>query len=102
MPIHRVPLASLSKREKEKAAIDKYVAEGILEKVNEPTTWCSNILCRESTNKFRVCIDPSQTINKAIERPIYQMPTLNEHLHKLNNAKCFSLIQGWISTYTIR
>ena len=89
MPIHRVPL---SKREKEKAAIDRYVAEGILEKVHEPTPWCSNILCREQPNKFRVCIDPSQTINKAIERPVYQMPTLNDHLHKLNNAKCFTLI----------
>ena len=89
MPIHRVPL---SKRLKEKAAIERYVKEGILEKVTQPTSWCSNILCREQPNKFRVCIDPSQTINQAIERPVYQMPTLNEHLHKLNNAKCFTVI----------
>ena len=53
MPIRRVPL---SEREKEKIAIDRYVKEGILEKVNETTPWCSNILCRDTPNKFRVCI----------------------------------------------
>ena len=37
MPIHRVPL---SKREKEKTSIERYVKEGVLEKVNEPTPWC--------------------------------------------------------------
>ena len=93
MPIHRVPI---SKRAKEKVAIDQYVRAGILVKVNDPTPWCSNILCRESPSKFRVCIDPSQTINKSIQYgqqwPICQMPTLNEQLHKLDKAKCFSLI----------
>ena len=89
MPIHRVPI---SKRAKEKAAIDHYVHEGILEKVSDPTPWCSNILCRESPSKFRICIDPSQTINTAIQRPTCQMPTLTEQLHRLQNAKCFSVI----------
>ena len=89
MPIHRVPI---SKRVKEKLAIENYIKEGVLVKVQDPTPWCSNILCRESPSKFRVCLDPNQTINKAIERPIYQMPTLNEQLHKLANSKCFSLI----------
>jgi len=88
MPIHRVPV---TKRAKEKQAIDNYVKAGILKKVHEPTPWCSNELIRETPKKFRVCIDPSQTINKVIERPVYQMPTLPEHLHKLSKAKCFSL-----------
>jgi len=88
MPIHRVPV---TKRAKEKRAIDNYVKAGILKKVHEPTPWCSNELIRETPKKFRVCIDPSQTINKVIERPVYQMPTLPEHLHKLSKAKCFSL-----------
>ena len=89
MPSHRVPI---SKRLKEKQAIDNYVKSGVLEKVEEPTAWCSNILCRESPTKFRVCIDPSQTINSAIKRPVYPMPTLQEQLHKLDKAKCFSLV----------
>ena len=89
MPVHRIPVA---KREKEKEALDRYVKEGVLAKVSEPTSWCSNELIRETPKKFRVCIDPSQTVNKAIRRPIYQMPTLNEQLHKLSAAKCFSLV----------
>ena len=53
----------------------------------------ANILCSETQNKFRVCVDPSQTINKTIESPIYQMPTLKFFkVLKLENAKCFTVI----------
>ena len=89
MPIHRVPVA---KRSAEKSALDKYEKAGIITKVDEPTPWCSNEVIRETPRKVRICIDPSQTVNKAILRPIYQMPTLNEQLHRLANAKCFSLV----------
>ena len=89
--VHRVPVA---KREKEKEALDRYVEEGIMAKVDEPTPWCSNTLIRETPRKFRVCIDPSQTVNKAILRPKHQMPTSNEQLHKLSSAKCFSLVDA--------
>ena len=88
MPVHRIPVA---KREREKQALDRYVEQGVIIKVHEPTAWCSNELTRETPKKFRVCIDPSQTVNKAIHRPKHQMPTLNEKLHKLSAAKCFSL-----------
>ena len=70
VPTHRTPVA---KRQKEKEAIDRYVQLGILKPVTEPTPWCSNMLIRETPKKFRVCIDPSQTINKVIQRPIFQI-----------------------------
>ena len=89
MPIHRVPI---SKRLKEKLALKKLEEAGFIVREKNPTDWVSNILCRESPNKFRVCIDPSQTINKAIERPIFQMPTLKDQLHELKKAKVFSVI----------
>ena len=89
MPIHRVPVA---KRAAEKSALDKYEKAGIITKVDEPTPWCSNEVIRETPRKVRICIDPSQTVNKAILCSIYQMPTLNEQLHRLANAKCFSLV----------
>ena len=88
MPVHRIPEA---KREREKQALDRYVEQGVIAKVNEPTAWFSNEPIRETPKKLRVCIDPSQTVNKAIHRPKHRMPTLNEHLHKLSAAKCFSL-----------
>ena len=62
--------------------------------MTEPTPWCSNELIRETPKKFRICIDPSQTVNKAILRPVHQLPTLNEQLHRLYNAKCFSLVDA--------
>ena len=89
IPVHRVPVA---KREKEKVALNRYEQEGIIKKVEETTPWCSNELIKETPKKFRICIDSSQTINKAILRPIYQMPTLNEQLHKLYNTKCFTML----------
>ena len=89
MPVHRVPVP---KRAKEKTALDPYEQAGIIKKVEEPTPWCSNELIKETPKKFRVCIDPSQTVNKVILRPIHQMPTLNEQLHKVCNAKCFSML----------
>ena len=39
-----------------------------------------------------MCIDPSQTINKAIEFPKYPIPTVDELLPKLNNANIFSCV----------
>ena len=89
MPIHRVPVA---KRIKEKEALDRDVAAGVIKKEEEPTSWCSNEVIRETPKKTRICIDPSQTVSKVILRPIFQMPTLNEQLHKLCHAKCFSLV----------
>ena len=62
MPVHRVPI---SKRQKEKETLQRYEDAGILKKVTEPTPWCSNELIRETPKKFRICIDPSQTVNKS-------------------------------------
>ena len=89
MPIHRIPVA---KRAVEKSGLDKYEKAGIIEKVDKRTPWCSNEIIWETPRKVRICIDPSQTVNTAILRPLYQMPTLNEQLHKLCHAKCFSLV----------
>ena len=88
VPIHQVPVAKCIK---EKEAHDRYAAAGIIKKV-QPTSWCSNGVIKETPKKTRICIDPSQTVNKAILRPVYQMPTLSEQLHKLCHAKCFSLV----------
>ena len=61
MPVPRVPVAK-----REKIALDRYEEAVIIKKVEEPTPWCSNELIKETPKKFRVCIDPSQTVNKVI------------------------------------
>ena len=82
---HRCPVA---KEEKAFDAIRELEKQGILKKVTEPTAWIANSVYREKPDgSIRMCIDPSQTINKAIEVPKYPIPTVDELLPKLNNAK---------------
>lgn len=63
---------------------------------NEPTPWVSNMVVRErpatdtKQAKVRICLDPCQTVNKAILRPMYPIPTLEENLHHLHQADSFS------------
>ena len=79
-----------------KEALDKLIDTGQLVRVNEPTPWISNMVVRErppsatKPAKVRICLDPSQTINKAILRPVYPIPTLEENLHRFHQAKIFS------------
>jgi hypothetical protein len=86
---HRIPVAKL---DKVKSKLDEMVRDGKLEKIEHPTDWCSNMLVRETIRpdgsaKIRLCLDPSQTINKAIIIPRYQIPTLTELLPRLSLKK---------------
>ena len=61
--------------------------QGILKKVTEQTAWISNSVSKKQPDgSLQVCIDPSQTINKAIEVPKYPIPAVDELLPKLSNA----------------
>ena len=79
-----------------KEALDKLIETGQLVRVTEPTPWISNTVVRErpasasKPAKVRICLDPSQTVNKAIIRPVYPIPTLEENIHGFNQAKVFS------------
>ena len=50
--------------------------------------------------KIRICLDP-QELNKVIQRPKYQMPTLEELLPKLCKAKIFSTLDAKDGFYQI-
>ena len=45
--------------------------------------------------RARVCIDLSQTINKAIEAPKYPIRTVDKLLPKQNKAKIFSCVDDY-------
>lgn len=95
-PIQAAPHHYAAKLPVIKEALDKLVYTGQLIRVNKPTPWISNIVVRErpatdtKPAKIRICLDPSQTINKAIIRPIYPIPTLTENIHRFHRAKIFS------------
>ena len=42
-------------------------------------------------DKVRICLDLLQTVNKAITRPVYSIPSLEENIHRFHQAKIFSV-----------
>ena len=89
-PRRRIPVAKVQRVNE---ALEKLCEEGVIAPVAQPTNWLSNMLIKEKPNgKLRICIDPSQTINKAIKRPIYTIPTIEEKLPLLTKAKVFTIV----------
>ncbi|XP_062699501.1 uncharacterized protein K02A2.6-like, partial [Aedes albopictus] len=84
----RVPVQVRGKLISELENLEK---RGLIEKVNEPTEWTSNIVIVMRKDKIRICLDPTD-LNRAIRRPRYQMATLEEILPDLKDAKVFSTL----------
>ena len=76
--------------------------EGIIRPVTQPTDWLFNMLVKEKPNgKLRICFDPSQTINKAIKRPKYTIPIIEEKPPLLTKAKVFPIVDVSEAFHTI-
>ena len=74
-----------------KAKLDSYTQKGIIAPVDYPTAWISNnVAVRKPNGSLRVCLDPSN-LNKVIQRNHFPMPTLDDVLSELCDAKVFSL-----------
>ena len=102
-PVHAttgsVPVAKLGRANEE---LKRLCEEGIIRPVTQPTDWLSNMLVKEKPNgKVRICIDPSQTINKTIKRPKYTIPTIEEKLPLLTKAKVFTFVDVSQAFHTI-
>ena len=89
---------TLQKEVKEKiAAMEK---KGFIQKVTEPKEWISSMVVVAKPGKIRICLDP-RDLNKAIQRPKYQMPTLEEVLPRLSKAKVFTTLDAKDGFYQI-
>lgn len=86
----RVPI---SLRKPLKAAIAELVKDEIITKVDTHSDWVSNIVIVRKKDKLRICIDPVD-LNRALKRVNYQMPTVDEILPELGNAKIFSTVDA--------
>ena len=86
----RIPVAM---KEPLKCKLAELTKQGIITKVEEPTPWISNMVAIMKPNKLRLCIDP-RDLNRAIKRPKYQMPTLEEVLPTLSKAKIFTVLDA--------
>jgi len=88
-PARRVPYAIKNKL---KETLNELVSLGIIEEVNEPCEWVSNMVIVEKKDKsLRICLDPSE-LNKYIIREVYQIPSLEEIKIELTNKKYFSVL----------
>lgn len=90
LPLRRLPIAVRDRVEQE---LKRMTAEGIITPVNEPTPWVSALVVTMKANgQLRICMDPTRTLNKALIRSTYYMPTLDDILPKLSNVKVFSTV----------
>ena len=88
MPPRRLPHAI---RPKVKEELDKLVQTGVIIPVTKPTSWVSQLCVAEKkkSGALRICIDP-KPLNKALKRPLYQLPVIDDILPELAEAKLFS------------
>ena len=87
LPCRKLPL---SQQDGVKKEIDKLVERQVLIPVTEPTKWVSQMaIVRKPNGKLRICID-TQPLNTALMGEHYKLPTLDDVLPKLANAKIFS------------
>jgi len=87
LPARNIPIAI---KEQVKTEIDTLVERGILEPVSEPTEWVNQMaVVRKSNGKIRICIDP-QPLNKVLVRERYKLPTFDDILPELSQARIFT------------
>ena len=83
----RVPLASQGKLRK---TLNDLVNKKVITPVVTPTDWVSSLVITEKKNKeLRLCLDPKD-LNKNIKRLHYPLPTFEEIVPDLKEAKVFS------------
>ena len=79
----RIPIPMLPKVKEELEKMEKL---GVIEKVDQPTAWCSPmVVVPKPGNQVRICGDFVQ-LNKAVLREVYPMPTTEETLAKLSGV----------------
>lgn len=92
-PIAKPPRRIPNKvRDKLEPYLKDLIEKGIIEKVDKPTSWVSNVVIREKTDgSLQICLDP-QELNKAITRSYYEIPSVNDLKAKLSGKKYYSLL----------
>ena len=86
LPCRKLPLAL---QEDVKQELERLVEIGVLIPVEEPTVWVSQMaVVKRPDGSLRIFIDP-QPLNDALQRGHYRLPTLDDVLPNLNNAKVF-------------
>ena len=80
--------------DKVKAALDKMLATGVIEWIEEPADWCAGIVVvPKPDGTVRICVDLTK-LNEAVRRELFIMPAVEETLAKLKAAKIFTKLDA--------
>ena len=91
MPPRRLPVAI---KERVNVELDEMCRNGIIEPVSEATPCVSALLFVTNWNgRLRICLDP-RSLNKALKRSVYAMPTIDDIPPQLAKAKVFSIVDA--------
>ena len=86
-PLRKIPF---SRRQKVKEKLVQLEGLDVLEKVETPTSWINPLVAIEKpSGDIRICLDMCQA-NRAILREKHPVPTVEETLQEISNAKLFS------------
>ena len=88
LPARNVPLALRSKVKKE---LKRLLGLGVISRVDEPTSWVSQLVVveKKNTDQVRLCIDP-RPLNKALRREHHHLSTFEEIVPELSGAQIFA------------
>lgn len=85
---------ALPLREKVKEELDKMKEEGVITPIHAPTEWCAPIVVVPKRNgTLRVCVDYTE-LNKFVSRERLQLPSVEESLAQLQNARWFTVLDA--------
>jgi hypothetical protein len=88
LPVRKVPIAFKQDLETE---LQRLSTLGVIEPVTGPTDWVSSlVIFRKPNGKIRICLDP-RPLNRALKRTYYPMPTIEDILPQLSQAKVFTV-----------
>ena len=73
-----------------KSQIETMLEQGVISPVTAPTEWYAGIVpVLKPNGKVRICVELTE-LNKAVQREVHPMPSVDESLAKLGNSKMFS------------
>lgn len=79
---------------KVKDELESMLKQGVISKVTEPTKWCSGMVpVRKPSGSVRICVDLT-SLNKAVEREVHPMSSVDESLAKLGRSTIFTKLDA--------
>ena len=89
--------------ERLKPKLESLEKQGVIVKITtEIPRFVSNLVIREKGDgDLRLCLDP-ESLNKAILKPSYVIPTLEEIACQVKDKSVFSVLEGWVLARTSR